>query len=80
MLPSLTSIDPNDPRNANLLRFRDMVLPSEALYNRFRTAEHCFQLCFATPQGLLVDYRCVSKILVSQMLACTPRVRVELEA
>jgi hypothetical protein len=80
MLPSLTSIDPNDPRNANLLRFRDMVLPSEALYNRFRTAEHCFQLCFATPQGLLVDYRCITKPPPSQELACSPRVRIGLKA
>lgn len=78
MLPSLTGLDPNDPRNANLLRFRDMVLPSEALYNRFRTAEHCFQLCFAAPQGLLVDYRCVTKPPPSLELACDPRVRIGL--
>lgn len=58
MLPNLSLIDPNDPRNANLLRFREMVLPSgDVLYSRFRTVEHCFQLCFATPQGLLIDYR-----------------------
>ena len=57
MLPDLSQLDPNDPRNANLLRLRDMILPSEFLHNRFRTVESFFQLCFATRQGIYADNR-----------------------
>lgn len=57
MLPDLDHVDPNDPRNANLLRFRDIMLPSDYLNDRFRTAENYFQLCFFNKQGLYADHK-----------------------
>lgn len=39
ILPKLTTVDPNDPRNANLFRLSDMLLPSEKSKDVFRTLE-----------------------------------------
>jgi hypothetical protein len=60
MLPNLSHVDPNDPRNANLLRFKEILLPSEFTHSRFRTVENYFQMCFASNQGIFLDYRYVS--------------------
>ncbi|GMI38844.1 hypothetical protein TrCOL_g10233 [Triparma columacea] len=49
MLPKLATIDPNDPRNANLFRLGDMLLPSQKSADVFRTVESSLQSAFKMP-------------------------------
>ncbi|GMH56876.1 hypothetical protein TrST_g14083 [Triparma strigata] len=49
ILPKLTTVDPNDPRNANLFRLSDMLLPSEKSKDVFRTLERELQSSFKVP-------------------------------
>jgi len=56
LLPSLDDLDPNDPRNAQILRFKDILLPSETKHNYFRTWEAAQIAIFRDPQGLPYNY------------------------
>ena len=49
MLPKLATIDPNDPRNANLFRLGDMLLPSQKSSDVFRTIEPALHSAFKVP-------------------------------
>jgi len=49
MLPKLSTIDPNDPRNANLFRLKDMLLPSQKSKDVFRTLEGEIEMIFKAP-------------------------------
>ena len=49
MLPKLNTVDPNDPRNANLFRLGDMLLPHQKSADVFRTNEKELQSSFVVP-------------------------------
>ena len=49
MLPDLATCDPNDPRNANLFRLSEMLLPSQKSKDLFRTLEREMVAVFRVP-------------------------------
>jgi hypothetical protein len=49
MLPKLSTCDPNDPRNSNLFRLSEMLLPSQKSKDVFRTLERELQAVFRVP-------------------------------
>jgi coiled-coil and C2 domain-containing protein 2A len=49
MLPKLTTCDPNDPRNTNLFRLSEMLLPSQKSQDVFRTLEREMIAVFKVP-------------------------------